>query len=276
MSNTTGTIEIIENFPIKSLSRKRTLRVYLPPEYDKNTNLSYPVLYMHDAQNLFDEKTSSFGACWEISDTLDEIYSQYSTGVIVVGIDNDGKKRLLEYSPWENKEIPKMMPHAMETDGFGGEGFLYVDFIVNELKPYIDNHFRTKKQREYTWIGGSSMGGLISLVAGLGNQDIFSKIAAFSTAGFFAQEHLLQYIISNNKMCNMEIYVDVGTKETSCESIKEFPQIYLLTNQQIYDTLLKAGFDQNNVTFKVFEGDIHNEKCWAKRFKPMIKAWLKV
>ncbi len=268
-----GTVRVIENFPMRRLKRLRSLRIYLPPDYERNKN-RYPVIYMHDGQNLFDEDTSTFGDIWNVQNVLDGLYNEgKNNGIIVVGIDSDSNLRFLEYSPWKNKSMEESMPNVELTHLPGGGGFRYIDYIVNELKPYIDKNFRTLIDRDNTAICGSSMGGFISLAAGIKYQEVFSKVAALSSASFFAEKELRNLIVDTGRKLPMKIYMDVGTRETSNPEVTEFPEIYIRSNKAIYKTFKDIGFNDDEVKFKVVEGAIHNEREWAKRF-PDIIEWL--
>lgn len=180
--------------------------------------------------------------------------------------------RYLEYSPWcASDEVLEKMPHAKATGHPGGKGFDYIDFIVHTLKPYIDENYRTLQDRMNTAIGGSSMGGFISLAGGIKYQNIFSKIASFSSASFFAEKELIDLIKCTGKTYDMKIYMDVGTKETSNAAIKEFPEIYLQSNKNVYNALKNAGFSENEIKFSIADGAIHNEKEWAKRISMHVR-----
>jgi predicted alpha/beta superfamily hydrolase len=245
----------------------------LPPEYDESKR-EYPVIYMQDAQNLFDVETSAFGAIWDVATIMDVLYnSGKSQGIIVVGIDNGRELRYAEYSPWKDIKIQDIMPHVRVTKRPGGQGFLYIDFIVNTLKPFIDSNFRTLKDRENTAISGSSMGGIISLVAAIKYQGVFSKVAAFSSALFFGESDMLKFVNETGKKEKMKIYMDVGTKETSNSSIAEFSEIYINSNKRVYEALRKSGFGEDEIKFRIAEGAIHNENEWSKRFPSMLN-WM--
>ena len=268
-----GTIHVIENFYMPELNRYRTIRIYLPPDYNEGDR-HYPVIYMHDAQNLFTLETSSFGTIWDTAATLDNLYNENpEKAYIVVGIDNDCNYRYSEYCPWYSEIGGEYLPHAKTTGMLGGEGFRYIDFIVNTLKPFIDTLYKTLKDRENTAICGSSMGGLISMCTGIKYQEVFSKIAAFSSAMYFAEEEVKNFIIKEGKRESMRIYMDVGTEETSNPNNPDFPQIYLSCNNNVYLTLKDVGFTFEEVKYKIAEGDIHNEACWRKRFPGMMN-WL--
>ena len=152
---------IAQDFYMPQLGRTRRIWLYLPPDYE-NSGKNYPVLYMQDGQNVFDAATS-FSGEWQVDEALNRLFEDGDEGVIVVAIDNGGVSRLDEYTPWANP-----------TYG-GGGGDAYVNFIVETLKPYVDEHYRTKSGREFTGIMGSSLGGLISLYAAIEHQDVFSK-----------------------------------------------------------------------------------------------------
>lgn len=268
-----GTIEIIENFIMPELNRKRTIRIYLPPEYEESKE-RYPVLYMHDGQNLFDACTAAFGVSWEASGTVDRLYNEENfKGVIIVGVDNGGEVRCSEYSPWDNEEVKKLLWRLKDSPYVGGEGFQYTDFLVNTLKPFIDKNYRTLSDRENTAISGSSMGGFISLAGGLKYQEVFSKIAAFSSAIWFSEDELIKFIETTGKLKDMKIYMDIGTNETSNSELNEFPDIYVNGNKRTYETLRKIGFRDDEVKFVIDEGAIHNEVEWARRFPAML-MWI--
>jgi predicted alpha/beta superfamily hydrolase len=149
-------------FYMPQLGRYRRIWLYLPPEYG-STDKRYPVLYMHDGQNLFEE-WSAFGEEWQVDETIDEAERK----CIVVGIDNGGEHRLREYKLHDDPEFGK------------GEGRPYLAFLTETLKPFIDKTYRTKPNREHTWIAGSSMGGLISYYAALLHPEVYGKAGIFS------------------------------------------------------------------------------------------------
>jgi len=150
-------VKIVDTaFNIPELNRKRRVWVYLPKNY-ATTNKTYPVMYLNDGQNLFNEQTAAFGE-WGIDECLDSLQNQIGKETIIVGIDNGLGKRMTEYNPYDHVQFGK------------GEGKAYTNFLVNTLKPFIDSKYRTKKSVENTFIGGSSMGADISLYACLNIQ----------------------------------------------------------------------------------------------------------
>jgi len=189
-----------EDFYMPQFDRNRRIWLYLPPNYDSTTD-SYPVLYMHDGQNLFDAATS-FAGEWEVDETLNDLYDEGKAVPIVVGIDNGGGDRIDEYTPW---------PHPQYG---GGDGALYAEFIVETLKPYIDENFRTKPEQEFTGVMGSSLGGLISHYIGLKYQGVFSKAGVFSPSYWF-NDSIYDFTYLAGKQEDMKIYIMGGTNEGS-------------------------------------------------------------
>jgi enterochelin esterase-like enzyme len=172
----TAQVKVIDSaFKIPQLDRTRRIWVYLPKSYNATKGKIYPVLYMHDGQNLFNEQTAPFGE-WGVDEALDSLQQQTGKECIVVGIDNSNEKRMNEYNPFNNEKYGK------------GEGDLYVDFLVKTLKPYIDKNYRTQKDAAHTFIAGSSMGGLISLYALVKYPDVFGTAGIFSPAFWIVPE----------------------------------------------------------------------------------------
>jgi len=253
----TGNIKYVNDFYSPQLKNKRTLIIYLPPEYDKDTAVRYPVLYMHDGQNIFDKATSFAGNEWRADETAEQlIKSKRIVPLIIVGIYNNDK-RMDEYTPWPDEKYK------------GGSGAAYADFVVNTVKPYIDSHFRTLPGAENTAMIGSSLGGLISLYIGFKYPQVFSKIGAMSTSVWWAKSEIINYVL-NQRRGPSKIYMDIGTNETS-ES-QESSGIYLAEARKLKNTLITKGYIPGE-KFQYFEdaGALHSEVFWAKRFaRPLL------
>lgn len=251
----TGTVNVIENFDMPQLGKKRTLRIYLPKDYDTSVDNHYPVIYMHDGQNLFDSSTANAGG-WEVDDTLEKLSADKKTnGAIVVGIDNSNQDRTAEYTPWKFEDMG------------GGDGDKYVNFIVETLKPYIDTHYRTLKDRENTGIAGSSFGGLISFYGGLKHQDVFGMIGAFSTSFWFNTDEVMKFVQANPKKYNMKLYLDAGNKE-------ELEGTMMADDaKKMYTTLKTTGFTDADLKLVIDPEGIHSEPSWERRF-PDAFLWL--
>ena len=246
-----------EEFYIPQLNRTRRVWIYLPPDY-KNSDKRYPVLYMHDGQNVFDVVTSYAGE-WEVDETLNELHYEMGLSMIVVGIDNGGEKRLDEYSPYTNPKYG------------GGEGDKYLDFIVNTLKPYIDKNYRTLTNKENTAIFGSSMGGLISHYAALKYPNVFGKIGVYSPAFWFAPE-INEFSKENGNLKDTKMYFLAGGKEGVDAGFDEISQTVIDMNN-IIEVLKKTGFPSKNMTSKIVPKGQHNEKLWRDNFEETI-LWL--
>jgi len=233
---------ISEEFYIPQLDRSRRIWIYLPPLYDFTGN-NYPVLYMQDGQNLFDDATASAGGEW----LIDESMSQFGEGegCIIVGIDNGGIERNNEYSPWENDEMDA-----------GGQGDEYVQFIINTLKPFIDQNYRTRSGRESTGIGGSEMGGLISLYAGIEYPEVFEKLMIFSPSLGFSPE-IFDLVEERGFEQNLRIYMMSGGLEGGTVS-EEMLNMELL--------LIENGFAANELLSIVISDGDTSEWFWGREF----------
>lgn len=242
---------IDDNFYIPQLNRERRVWIYLPPDYQTTTK-KYPVLYMHDAQNLFDVTTGAFGE-WEVDESLNELFQQGDYGCIVVGIDNGGIDRLDEYSPWFNSDYNE-----------GGDGAAYVNFIVNTLKPHIDSLYRTFPGRLTTGIMGSSMGGLISMYALSERQDVFSKAGIFSSAFWFAGSNPANHVATHPKQGDVRVYFLAGGDE---------PDYVEQDMLEVANAMNTAGFSNSEKFVHVPSDGQHSEWFWAREF-PDAYVWL--
>jgi predicted alpha/beta superfamily hydrolase len=234
---------LTDSFFMPQLNRYRRIWLYLPPDYATATTKRYPVIYMHDGQNLFDNLTA-FAGEWQIDETLSQLHAQGNHGAIVVGINNGGSQRINEYSPWVNAQYG------------GGQGDEYVDFIVQTLKPWIDARYRTDSTRLGTAIGGSSMGGLISQYAAVQYQNVFSKVAIFSPSLWFSPSVYTQ-VSQTGKQHPMRFYVLAGALESS-------NMVAQVT--QLQTDLLAAGFSSSEVQLVIKADGQHSEWFWRREF----------
>lgn len=267
--------------------RQRTIRVYLPRGYEVATR-AYPVLYLQDAQQLF--SPGPFGD-WLIDETLDRITQRDpSRAMIVVGIDNSDR-RWDEYGPWANDHMHAWIDSSWARPVQGGEGARYVEFLTRTLKPKIDSMYRTLPDREHTGVGGSSMGGLIALYAGLTRPDVFSKVMAMSTAVWFAEDggpwlsnnRLVRLLQEHGAPAHVRFYLDVGTNERSREvdpDVRDadsrpvsYPRAYVEGSETVADALRRGGVHPDDLRHLVDQGGIHNESAWSQRFESAVQ-WL--
>ncbi len=235
------------NIEIPQLNRRRTIRMYFPPNY--STGRRFPVIYMHDGQNLFDDATS-FAGEWKVDETLDSLYKYRGFACIVVGIYNGEKHRLNEYSPWRNDSL-----------GIVGEGEEYAKFIVKNLKPFVDTHYRTLPDRDNTAVMGSSMGGLISMFIALQYPEIFGKAAIYSPS-FWISAKFFEQIDKFKLKRPQKIYLLAGKLEG---------QMMISNMKTAEEKLRKVGFDESMLVSRIDSTGAHNESFWGREFGNTLK-----
>lgn len=238
-----------EPLAMPGLERKRQLRIYLPPGY-AGSNKRYPVLYMHDGQNLFDNATAYAGE-WKVDETLDALAKEGKLEMIVVGIDNGQEKRMTELNAWDNERIGK------------GEGREYTDFIVKTVKPMIDRNYRTLAGREHTAIMGSSMGGLASHYALVQYPEVFSKAGVFSPAYWTAQPSF-DFVAAKPTPKDARVFLLMGEKEgrQMNKDVKRMAEV-----------VKKTGHPAANTVLKIVPGAEHNEAFWARELRDAL-LWM--
>lgn len=245
---------ISTRFAMPQLNRTRRVWVYLPPDYETAPTKRYPVLYMHDGQNVFDACTS-FSGEWEVDEALNKLQQQGldARGSIVVAVDNGGAERLNELSPWRNPEYG------------GGQGAAYVDFMARTLKPYIDATYRTLSGREFTGMAGSSMGGLISTYAALRYPAVYSKVGVLSPAFWFAKDSLFNYLQQHPPQLDTRFYFVSGTTES---------ETMVPLMQAVRDSLSRVGkLTGNDLHLTTATDGKHAEWFWQREF-PAAYQWL--
>lgn len=243
-------------------NEERRIRVLLPKDYDKEEWASYPVLYMHDGQNIFYSKESFSGYSWKIIPTLKN-HKEFPK-IIVVGIDNAEDNRLNEYAPWMTD-----VGSTPETASVGGDGMAYGDWVVHTVKPFIDETYRTKPDRKNTILAGSSMGGIITAYMGAAYPDIFGNLGVFSLASWFSERDFLRFCDSHPLNNGSKVFIQVGTKEGD-EVDEQFApnmnQAYIDCTLHYYQSLLKTGLPMNSIKLLIMANEIHHEKYWADHF----------
>lgn len=238
------------DFFIPTLNRTRRVWVYLPPDYHTSTK-NYPVVYMQDAQNLFDQAYAPFGE-WEVDETMNDLfYNQGDYGAIVIGIDHGNVDRINEYSPWVNSSYG------------GGQGDEYMDFLAQTLVPYVDNHFRTVADPNYRGLIGSSMGGLISQYGVIEHSNTFRKGGIMSPAFWFSGD-LFDHVHTQGIHPDMKFYFMSGTNESSS-------MVPLMIQMQ--DSLLSLGLNGSRIRLETHSDGQHSEWFWAREFGG-VYTWL--
>ncbi|MGI8641874.1 MAG: alpha/beta hydrolase [Pyrinomonadaceae bacterium] len=258
-TNVTGDVYRYDNFPSK-ITDARNIDVWLPPGYDENKSEKYPVIYMHDGQNLFDPKISQSKIDWGIDKTLERLIKEKKIkAAIVVGIWNT-PRRTIEFMPQRAFEVRDNIKRKDENiDIKSAESDKYLKFLVSELKPFIDMAYRTKTDRKNTFIMGSSMGALMSLYAVGEYPDVFGGAGCLSPQYPLGKgvilEYMKKYLPSPKKH---KIYFDYGTEGLDAD--------YEPYQKQADDLMRKKGYKQGgNWITRKFVGDDHSEKSWGKR-----------
>ena len=236
-------------FEIEAPQLKTTKKiwVYLPLNYEKSKQ-KYPVIYMHDAQNLFDAKTSYAGE-WKVDETLDSL----KIDVIVVGIEHGNDKRLDELTPFKNEKYG------------GGHADAYLDFIVSTLKPHIDLKYRTKPKAKHTTIFGSSLGGLVSFYAALKFPETFGNAGVFSPSFWFTND-IYEYA-KTAKRSKVKFYFLCGDSESE-DMVSDMERMTKLLSEN------HCNYKKLTQQVVVKDGR-HNEKMWSEQFGKAVEWILK-
>jgi predicted alpha/beta superfamily hydrolase len=241
-----GTLELIPNVFSPQLRNERDLLVYLPEGHDRGER-RYAVIYMHDGQNLFDPATS-FAGHWQVPETMAQASIQ-GFDAIVVGVPNMATERIAEYSPFVDPKLG------------GGKGERYVEFLVRTVKPLIDRRYHTHTDRRHTGIGGSSMGGLISLHAFFTRPETFGFTAVMSPSLWFADGAIFP-VIEGAEHHPGRIHLDIGGLEG---------ERHVANARRLRDLLEAKGYRRDQDLHWV-EDELgqHTESAWAWRFREAI------
>jgi predicted alpha/beta superfamily hydrolase len=248
-------LKLHRSFKSRYLPDARDVVVYLPPEYQNNSDRSYPVLYMHDGQNLFDPRTSFIeGRTWRVREQADAaIEAGEVEPLVIVGIYNTGLRRLAEYT------------HERDPQRGGGDADKYGKLLTRELMPWIAEQYRVRTDRESTGMGGSSLGGLVTLYLGLQYAAIFGKLVVMSPSVWWARKSILGYVNEHAPQIweKPQIWLDVGDHEGR-KTMRDAEQLA---------RRLKANGWRPDETlhFERVEGGTHDEASWAARVRPMLK-----
>ncbi|MBV9610865.1 MAG: alpha/beta hydrolase [Acidobacteriaceae bacterium] len=237
------------------MDEARDVIVYLPPEYNSEADQRYPVLYLHDGQNLFDAATAFAGNEWGLDELAEELIQNGEIQpLIIVGIYNAGVARLSEYT------------HVRDRRGRGGRARAYAKFIVEDLKPFIDAEYRTLPDVANTGLGGSSLGGLITLYLGLHFPQIFGKLVVMSPSVWWANRAILREVRKLRVKSDQKIWLDIGT----CEG--QNPETCVKNVKDLRDALRSKGWRlDEDLRFLEDEGAGHDERAWGYRMRDALK-----
>jgi predicted alpha/beta superfamily hydrolase len=244
---------VLRGFHSRFLPDDRDISIYLPEAYRTETRRRFPVFYLHDGQNLFDGRTSyAANRTWRAHTTADWLTRQgLIEPVILVGIANTGARRIAEYTPTRDARLG------------GGEGTLYGRLLVEDLKPLIDRRFRTLPDAANTALGGSSLGGLITLVLGMKYPEVFGKLAVLSPSVWWDNRSLLALMNPSQPKQHLRIWLDMGT----AEGLRHLRDTDLLHRRLV----LRGWRDGIDLKYLRVPGGVHDEEAWAARFDQVLK-----
>ena len=245
---------VTDSFAMPQLGRTRRVWVYLPPDY-ATSRKRYPVLYMHDGQNVFDDSTS-FAGEWGVDETLDSLHARGDRGAIVVAVDNGGTHRLDEYNPWR----------AAQARLGGGEGRAYAEWLARTLKPWVDARYRTMRGPAHTGIMGSSMGGLISLYAALEHPEVFGRAGVFSCACWVADTSVYAYARRAASRSSSRLWFESGALEAPDGGPAR-------DQRRVVDSLVAAGWPRAAIHEESVPDGKHAEWFWRREFADAYR-WL--
>ena len=247
--------------------KERRVRVLLPKDYEKDTDRSYPVVYFHDGQNVFYSKESFIGHSWKIIPAIKR--NPDISRMIIVAIDNDGMGRMNEYAAWKFQESP------IPGQQFGGKGVEYAEFVMEVVKPFIDETYRTKADRQHTAMIGSSLGGNITQFIGLEYQGQIGFLGVFSSANWLHQEAFNRYIERHKLSPDQRIFIYVGTEEADDTDktlmAGNIKQAYIDSSLRYYHDLIAGGVHLDNLVLKVQSGAIHSEIPWSENLPDCLR-----
>jgi len=249
-----GRLRLHRRFPTSYLSTPRDIVVYLPPGYDAKTK--YPVFYLQDGQNLFDPATAFHHQDWQADIVADELIQSGSIEpFLMVGVYNTGVRRVSEYTPTRDPTRRK-----------GGKGARYAQMLAREVKPFIERQYSARRTTADTAVGGSSLGALVSLEAGLRYPRVFGKLAAMSPSVWWDQRSILELVRTYNSPLRPRIWLDTGSDEG------DFSDQVVADARLLRDALAGKGWREGvDLSYTEFAGAGHNERAWGRRFGEVLR-----
>jgi predicted alpha/beta superfamily hydrolase len=243
--------------PSRGLGAPHDVLVYLPPCYQQQATRRFPVLYLQDGQNVFDGETAFVaGQEWFVDESAEALIRRGQIRpLIIVAIYNAGVHRIEEYTPTRDPQLRR-----------GGKAYLYGKFLIQELKPMIDATYRTLRGRRHTAIGGSSLGGLVSLYLGLKHPQVFGRVAALSPSIWWDNRVILKMVRAFDADHRPAIWFDTGTREGGS------PARILRDSRALRDELIQKGWRMGrNLAYFEAVGADHSEASWARRVPTVLR-----
>jgi predicted alpha/beta superfamily hydrolase len=254
----TGNINRHRGFPSKILGNRRDVLVYLPRGYRRLSRRHYPVLYLHDGQNVFDAATSFSGVEWGVDESAERLIKEnLIEPLIVVAVANTGEQRIDEYAPTRGVIDAK----AKRKKRSKGLARTYGQFLIEELKPYIDRKYRTKPDAEFTGLGGSSLGGLATLAIGILYPQAFRRLMVMSPSIWWDDFAIYRLVDSIEQKPPLRIWLDTGTAEPGWEQARE-----------LLKRLVEKGWEiPKDLQYMEAQSGDHSEAAWAGRVRPALQ-----
>ena len=256
-----GRYHLLQAFHASLLDNERDVLLYLPPSYESEPEREYPVLYMHDGQNLFYDDTAAYGFAWEVDDIADDLVASGDMDeVIIIGVYNTAA-RIDEYTP------------TVDPSYGGGDGPLYADFLIHDLKPWIDGHYRTLTGPDDTAVMGSSLGGLISFWIGWNYPEVFGMSGAVSPSFWWNNTDTLDLVKASALLPGERFYLDIGTAEGE-DVAGDGMTSAVQDTRDVRDACLEQGATwADDLAYLEILGAAHNESAWEARVEVPLR-WM--
>ena len=249
-------------FGSRLLGEELDILIYLPPGFSENDPWRYPVLYLHDGQNVFDEKSAVFGVEWGVDEAAEKLIQERKMeGIIIVAVANTAQR------------IPLYTPFRDSENG-GGDGKIYRDFLIDELKPWIDKLYPTTRKAKETALCGSSLGGLSSLFVGWTRPDVFGVVAALSPSLWWGGRGMITRIASDEgQQRPHRIWLDMGTDESDTDQNENSVPDVIDDLRTLKAVLLQKGYVlDKDLFYREVAGASHDEGSWAARIEDVLQA----
>ena len=240
-------------FASSLIDEKHDFIVYVPQAFRDDPHRFFPVLYLHDGQNLFDPETSFIkGNYWRVGEAADAMISAGEVEpLVIVGIYNAGARRINEYTPLEDRRLG------------GGNADAYGQMLVEDLRPFVAHHYRTLAGAENCGMGGSSLGGLVTMYLGMRYPNVYGKLAVLSPSVWWRDRVILKHVEQIPRKTGQRIWLDIGTNEGR----RAMPDVRALKRM-----LVKKGWRiGKDLEYREIQGGQHSEYAWAERVGPMLK-----